>query len=269
MPSMYNRKGIDMNTQKPKLLRWFNLYVRDGMRILENVYANTGKAEPLPKNMDEDLTKQKDGESKYFIMPMHAPSLKSIENDPEYEGMQSIGIDWRTLFSDYDEVERRILKPGTSNFEIEQSHVQAVIERLWTATIRDVQALMVRPINEALIRQGYLEDFKREFDKQASADHWYLGKVAINVDSTECVDFLLKSDLGLLCSKVLFQYAADQGCVKCLDLLYRHLWNSPHSTRSVDDIKRLLEVALFFALKNDSYDAAGFILNKLKQSTNQ
>eukprot|EP00854_Cymbomonas_tetramitiformis_P012517 gene12517-14792_t len=149
-----------------------------------------------------------------------------------------------------------------------QAFCFAVTSR-WTATIRDVQALMVRPINEALIRQGYLEDFKREFDKQASADHWYLGKVAINVDSTECVDFLLKSDLGLLCSKVLFQYAADQGCVKCLDLLYRHLWNSPHSTRSVDDIKRLLEVALFFALKNDSYDAAGFILNKLKQSTNQ
>eukprot|EP00854_Cymbomonas_tetramitiformis_P000069 gene69-99_t len=133
----------------------------------------------------------------------------------------------------------------------------------WTATIFDIQALMARPVNEALIRQGHFEHFKREFDKQSNTDHWYLGKVAVSVDATECVEFLITRDLGFLRSRELFQYAAEQGSVQCLDCLYKQLWNDPCSKMSVSNMKRLLEMALFFAIKSDRCDATGFILKKL------
>ncbi|KAK3263669.1 hypothetical protein CYMTET_27555 [Cymbomonas tetramitiformis] len=130
MPSMYNRKGVDMNAQKPNLLRWFNLYVREEMRVVENVYVNTGLAKPLPSNMDEDSMDQDGPEKKYYVMPLHAPSLSEIRYNPKYSGMQRLDIQWDDLFPVYDEVERNILKPSVDNFGLQPTVIRRLIENL-------------------------------------------------------------------------------------------------------------------------------------------
>ncbi|KAK3249123.1 hypothetical protein CYMTET_41448 [Cymbomonas tetramitiformis] len=126
MPSMYNRKGIDMDVQKPKLLTWFNTYVRNEMRVVENVYVKTGIPKPLPSNIHEDTLDT----NRYFVMPLHAPSLSDIRTLPKYSDMQRLNIKWSDLFPEYNEVEQNILKPSTDNFTLQFADIASLIKTL-------------------------------------------------------------------------------------------------------------------------------------------
>ncbi|KAK3247740.1 hypothetical protein CYMTET_42773 [Cymbomonas tetramitiformis] len=148
MPSMYNRKGIDMHSQKPKLLRWFNLYLRNQMRVDENVFVGTGRPKPLPSNMAEDTMIQNGPEPKYYIMRLHAPSLWEIQTGHKYQGMQDLeGIDWRNLFPVYEQFERSIMRPSTNNFELQHTMIQPLLERLSAHTSDMFKQFCVRVLH--------------------------------------------------------------------------------------------------------------------------
>ncbi|KAK3240462.1 hypothetical protein CYMTET_49706 [Cymbomonas tetramitiformis] len=129
MPSMYNRRGIDIHSQKPRLLIWFNLYVRNGMRVDENLKIN-GFPKELPSNMDKDTMEQDGSKTKYHIMPLHAPALLNIRTDPKYLKMQQLNIKWDDLFPEYEKIERNILKPSIHNFDVKHTAIQPLIEKL-------------------------------------------------------------------------------------------------------------------------------------------
>ncbi|KAK3287420.1 hypothetical protein CYMTET_5055 [Cymbomonas tetramitiformis] len=135
MPSMYNRKGIDIHAQKPRLLTWFNSYVRDEMRVDENLKTD-GSSKELPSNINQDTIHQEGPEKKYYIMPLHAPSLSKIQKDPKYFKMQQLELKWDGMFPKYADIEKKILKPSTDNFNLRPEEIEPVIKSLSDHTDR-------------------------------------------------------------------------------------------------------------------------------------